>query len=104
MLPLALVGTDETEAHLALGLAEEITSGLARFRWLFLVSSSSIAQFVSETRDDAALRRTLGLDYVLDGSVQRAGQRLRITVRLWICRMGARSSGRGGSTGRWTTC
>ena len=82
VLPFALVGTDETEAHLALGLAEEITSGLARFRWLFLVSSSSIAQFVSETRDDAAMRRTLGLDYVLDGSVQRVGQRLRITVRL----------------------
>lgn len=82
VLPLALVGTDETEAHLALGLAEEITSGLARFRWLFLVSSTSIAQFVQETRDDAGLRRTLGLDYVLDGSVQRVGKRLRITMRL----------------------
>ncbi len=82
VLPLSLVGTDETEAHLALGLAEEITSGLARFRWLFLVSSSSIAQFVQETRDDAGLRRTLGLDYLLDGSVQRAGKRLRVTMRL----------------------
>lgn len=82
VLPLTLVGTEETETHLALGLAEEITSALARFRWIFLVSSSSIAQFVQETRDDAALRRTLGLDYVLDGSVQRVGKRLRITVRL----------------------
>ena len=82
VLPLTLVGTDDTEAHLALGLAEEITSALARFRWIFLVSSSSIAQFVSESRDDASLRRTLGLDYVLDGSVQRVGKRLRITVRL----------------------
>ncbi len=82
VLPLTLVGTDETEAHLALGLAEEITSALARFRWIFLVSSSSIAQFVNESRDDAALRRTLGLDYLLDGSVQRVAKRLRITVRL----------------------
>ena len=82
VLPLSLVGTDETEAHLALGLAEEITSGLARFRWLFLVSSSSVAQFMGEARDDAALRRTLGLDYVLDGSVQRVAKRLRITIRL----------------------
>lgn len=82
VLPLALVGTDETETHLALGLAEEITSAMARFRWIFLVSSSSIAQFVTESRDDAALRRTLGLDYILDGSVQRVGKRLRITVRL----------------------
>lgn len=82
VLPLSLVGTDETEAHLALGLAEEITSGLARFRWLFLVSSSSVAQFMGEARDDTALRRTLGLDYVLDGSVQRVAKRLRITIRL----------------------
>lgn len=82
VLPLQLVGTEVGENHLALGLAEEITSGLARFRWLFLVSSSSVAQFVGESRDDAALRRTLGLDYVLDGSVQRVGKRLRITVRL----------------------
>ncbi len=82
VLPFALVGTEETEGHLALGLAEEITSALARFRWMFLVSSSSIAQFVSDGRDDAALRQTLGLDYILDGSVQRVAKRLRITLRL----------------------
>ena len=82
VLPLTLVGTDETEAHLALGLAEEITSALQRFRWMFLVSSSSIAQFVQNGRDDSALRRTFGLDYVLDGSVQRVGRRLRVTLRL----------------------
>jgi len=82
VLPLMLAGTDGTEAHLALGLAEEITSALARFRWLFLVSSASIAQFVGQGRDDAGLRRTFGLDYVLDGSVQKAGRRLRVTLRL----------------------
>ncbi len=82
VLPLTLVGTDDTEAHLALGLAEEITSALARFRWMFLVSSSSIAQFVQDTRDDTALRRTFGLDFALDGSIQRVAKRLRITLRL----------------------
>lgn len=82
VLPLTLVGTDETEAHLALGLAEEINNALARFRWMFLVSSSSIAQFVQDGRDDAALRRAFGLDYILEGSVQKVGRRLRITLRL----------------------
>jgi len=82
VLPLTLMGTDDSESHLALGLAEEITSGLARFRWLFLVSSSSVAQVINESRDAAAMRRTLGLDYALDGSVQRFGKRLRITIRL----------------------
>ncbi|GAC1480515.1 MAG: hypothetical protein NVS2B11_05380 [Acetobacteraceae bacterium] len=82
MLPFALVGTETSENHLALGLAEEITSALARFRWMFLVSSSSVAQFVQDGRDDVALRQTLGLDYLLDGTVQRVAERLRITLRL----------------------
>ena len=88
VLPLVLVGTDETEAHLALGLAEEITAALQRFRWMFLVSSSSIAQFVQNGRDDSGLRHTFGLDFVLDGSVQRVGRRLRITLRLVDLREG----------------
>lgn len=82
VLPLTLVGTDETEAHLALGLAEEITSAMQRVRGLFLISSGSLAQFVQQGRDDAGLRRTFGLDFVLDGLVQRVGRRLRITLRL----------------------
>ena len=89
VLPLTLVGTNETEAHLAVGLAEEITSALARFRWMFLVSSSSIGQFLQDTRNEAALRRTFGLDFVVDGSVQRVGPRLRITVRLIDLRDGS---------------
>ena len=88
VLPLTLVGTDETEAHLALGLAEEITSALQRVRWIFLVSSTLIAQSVQQGRDDMALRRNFGLDFVLDGSVQRAGRRLRVTLRLTDMRDG----------------
>ena len=82
VLPLTLVGTDETEAHLALGLAEEITAAMQRVRGIFLVSSGSLAQFVQQGRDDMGLRRTFGLDFVLDGLVQRVGRRLRITLRL----------------------
>ncbi|HYZ61521.1 MAG TPA: BTAD domain-containing putative transcriptional regulator [Acetobacteraceae bacterium] len=89
VLPLTLMGTEETENHLALGLAEEITAALSRFRWLSLVSTSSITQFIQETRDDTALRRVLGLDYLLDGTVQRAGKRLRITPRLVDLRDGS---------------
>src|SRR4051794_7117047 len=82
VLPLTLMGTEATEEHLAVGLAEEITSGLSRFRWLSLVSTSSITQAIGDSRDDSALRQNLGLDYLLDGTVQRALQRLRITLRL----------------------
>jgi DNA-binding SARP family transcriptional activator/TolB-like protein len=86
VLPLQMLGTGEEEAHLSLGLAEEVTAALARFRWMFLVSSSSLAQFGN--RDENALRRTFGLDFLLDGSVQRVARRWRITVRLLDLREG----------------
>ena len=89
VLPLTLVGTDETESHLAVGLAEEITAAMQKVRWIFLVSSGSLAQFVQQGRDDAGLRRTFGLDFVLDGLVQRVGRRLRITLRLVDLRDGS---------------
>ncbi len=86
VLPLQMVGTEDGETHLSLGLAEEVTSALARFGAMVLVSSSAIAQFAS--RDEMALRRTFGLDFLLDGSVQRIGRRLRVTMRLLDLREG----------------
>jgi DNA-binding SARP family transcriptional activator/TolB-like protein len=88
VLPLQLVGTSESESHLASGLAEEITTALARFRWMFVVSSSSLARFVGETRDEQIIRKTFGLDFLLDGTIQKERTRLRITVRLLDLRAG----------------
>jgi len=88
VMPLQLVGTTEEESHLAPGLAEEITTALARFRWMFVVASNSLARFAAETRDESAIRRTFGLDFLLDGSIQRVRNRLRITVRLLDLRAG----------------
>lgn len=89
VMPLQMVGTDASESHLAYGLAEELTSALARFRWMFLVSSTSLARLASQTRDETAIRRTFGLDFLLDGTVQRAGMRVRITLRLLDLRNGS---------------
>jgi DNA-binding SARP family transcriptional activator/TolB-like protein len=88
VMPLRLVGTTEEESHLAPGLAEEITTALARFRWMFVVASNSLARFAAETRDESAIRRTFGIDFLLDGSIQRVRNRLRITVRLLDLRAG----------------
>jgi TolB-like protein len=88
VMPLQLVGTTEEEAHLAPGLAEEITTALARFRWMFVVASNSLARFAADTRDEGAIRRTFGIDFLLDGSIQRVRNRLRITVRLLDLRAG----------------
>ena len=68
VLPLQLAGTTEAEAHLSAGLAEEITSALARFRWMFLVSSSSLARYATQTRDETSIRRAFNIDFLLDGT------------------------------------
>ncbi len=86
VLPLELVGTTDAEAHLSTGLAGEITAALARFRWMFLVSSSSLAR--AQTRDETMIRRNFGLDFLLDGTVQRVSERLRISLRLLDLRAG----------------
>ncbi len=88
VLPLRMIGTGQQEAHLSLGLAEEVTAALARFRWMFLVSTASIAQYGN--CDETALRRIFGLDFLLDGSVQGEAGRLRITFRLLDLRDGNR--------------
>ena len=89
VMPMQLVGVSEEEAHLAPGLAEEITTALARFRWMFVVSSSSLGRFAAESRDETAIRRTFGIDFLVDGSIQRVRNRLRITVRLLDLRAGS---------------
>ncbi|WP_428535627.1 BTAD domain-containing putative transcriptional regulator [Rhodopila sp.] len=82
VMPFRLVGIPDEDAHLAPGLADEITNALSRFRWMFIVSSNSLGRFAAENRDEAAIRREFGLDFLLDGSVQRAGNKIRISLRL----------------------
>ena len=88
VMPMQLVGVTEEDAHLAPGLAEEITTALSRFRWMFVVSSNSLVRFAADTRDEAAIRRTFGIDFLLDGTIQRVRTRLRITMRLLDLRAG----------------
>lgn len=90
VLPLQLVGTSEAEAHLSTGLAEEITAALARFRWMFLVASSSLARFAVQARDEVSIRRAFNIDFLIDGTVQKAGEQVRISLRLLDLRAGNR--------------
>src|ERR1700688_1945059 len=55
---------------------------------MFVVSSTSLARFAAESRDETAIRRTFGIDFLVDGSIQRVRNRLRITLRLLDLRAG----------------
>jgi adenylate cyclase len=70
------------EEGLAVGLADDITNALARFRWINLIATGSIAALAQEPRGETERWRALGLDFLLEGAIQSAGGRLRITMRL----------------------
>ena len=82
VMALTMVGMTEEEAPLGASLAEEITSALARFGWMSLVSSNSLVRFAGEARNEAAIRDVFGVNYLLDGTVLRAQRRLRVSLRL----------------------
>ena len=80
MLPLRVIGQENSGTQFSFGLAEQVTAALARFRWLSLASSSSLAE--SGTREEDVLRNQHELDFLLDGSVHYRNERLRVSVRL----------------------
>ena len=88
IMPFQLVGTSDDDAHLAPGLAGELTTALSRFRWMMVVLIGSLDSLPADRRDESAIRRAFGLDFLLDGSVQRVGEQLRVTVRLVDLRAG----------------
>ncbi|MDQ2802023.1 MAG: ATP-binding protein, partial [Pseudomonadota bacterium] len=70
------------QPDLSLGLAEEITTALSRFRWISCIGSASLAAVAGEPLGQSPRWRKLGLDFLLDGTFQYDHGRLRITVRL----------------------
>ncbi len=73
---------------LAAGLADELTTALARFRWFFLVASPSLAALAREPRDGSARWQSLDLDFLVEGIVRHSGERLRVSARLLDLRAG----------------
>ena len=88
VLQLQMVGTNGDDAHLAPGLAGEITTALSRFRWLFVVLLGTLERLPPDQRDERAIRQNFDVDFLVDGSIQRVGVRLRVTVRLIDLRNG----------------
>ncbi|MFC3126943.1 BTAD domain-containing putative transcriptional regulator [Pseudoroseomonas globiformis] len=80
VVPLLPLG-EGVASHLGLGLAEEIGTALARFRWVFVADSTSLAEATGREGAEAAAR-ALRLDYLLSGTVQRGGDTLRVSLRL----------------------
>jgi TolB-like protein/class 3 adenylate cyclase len=73
---------DPEQEYFADGMVEEIITALSRFRWLFVIARNSSFTYKGQAVDVKRVGRELGVRYVLEGSVRRAGGRVRITAQL----------------------
>ena len=82
VLPLENMSGDPEQEYFADGMAEDIITGLSKFRGLFVIACDSSFTYKGRSVDVKAVARDLGVRYVLEGSVRRAGQRIRVTGQL----------------------
>ena len=82
MLPFTNISGDPEQEYFADGMAEDIITSLSRLKSLFVIARNSSFTYKGKTVDIRQVGQELGVRYVLEGSVRRAGERLRITCQL----------------------
>jgi adenylate cyclase len=82
VLPFPNMSGDPEQGYFADGIAEDIITGLSRLRWLFVIARNSSFTYKGRDVDVRQVGRELGVRYVLEGSVRKGGNRIRITGQL----------------------
>jgi adenylate cyclase len=82
VLPFANMSGDPEQEYFVDGMVEEIITALSRIGWLFVIARNSSFTYKGQAVDVKQVGRELGVRYVLEGSVRKAGQRVRITGQL----------------------
>jgi TolB-like protein len=82
VLPFQNMSGDPEQEYFADGIVEEITTALSRIRSLFVIARNSAFTYKARAVDVRQVGRDLGVRYVLEGSVRKAGSRVRITGEL----------------------
>ncbi|MDP9137029.1 MAG: adenylate/guanylate cyclase domain-containing protein, partial [Pseudomonadota bacterium] len=82
VLPFTNMSGDPEQAYFSDGVTEDIITELSRFRSLFVIARNSSFALRNEAIDIAEIARRLGVQFVVEGSVRRAGNRVRITAQL----------------------
>lgn len=73
---------DPEHEYLGDGMAEDIIAGLSKFRWLFVIARNSSFSYKGQPIDIRILARELGVRYVLEGSIRKDNNRIRVTAQL----------------------
>jgi adenylate cyclase len=82
VLPLANISPDPDDAYFADGLTEELVSVLSRIHGLRVVARSSVSQYKTSPKPVSLVGAELGVSSVLEGSVRKSGNRLRVSLQL----------------------
>ena len=82
VLPFTNMSGDAEQEYFSDGITEDIITELSRFRNLFVIARNSSFTYKGRAVDVKKVGRELGVAYVLEGSVRRAGNRVRITAQL----------------------
>ena len=82
VLPFANMSGDPEQEYFADGISEDIITGLSKLRWFFVIARNSSFIYKGKSIDIKRVARELGVRYVLEGSVRKGGNRLRITAQL----------------------
>jgi TolB-like protein len=82
VMPFQNMSGDPEQEYFADGMVEEIITALSRIRWLFVIARNSSFTYKGKAFDVKQVGRELGVRYVLEGAVRKAGGRLRITAQL----------------------
>jgi adenylate cyclase len=82
VLPFDNMSGDPEQEYFSDGMTEDIITALSRLRWLFVIARNSSFTYKGEAVDVKRVGQELGVRYVLEGSVRKAGQRIRVTAQL----------------------
>jgi TolB-like protein len=82
VLPFANMSGDPEQEYFADGISEDIITGLSKLRWFFVIARNSSFIYKGRALDVKRAARELGVRYVLEGSVRKGGNRVRITAQL----------------------
>jgi TolB-like protein len=82
VLPFANMSGDKEQEYFADGIAEDVITGLSRFSWFFVIARNSSFSYKGTSPDVRQVANELGVQYVLEGSVRKSANRVRITAQL----------------------
>jgi DNA-binding winged helix-turn-helix (wHTH) protein/TolB-like protein/Tfp pilus assembly protein PilF len=89
VLPFKTIGAERDNEYLGIGMSDALITKLGNIRQVIVRPTSAVRRYTDPLQDPLAAGREQGVEAVLDGSIQRAGERIRVTVQLFRTQDGA---------------